>query len=189
VLNKHLPTDLRTVAAVEVEREFHSRFGADYRHYRYTILLTDRDPFRARFAHPYTGKLNLALMKDAAKSLKGEHDFRGFTEELDPDVENTVRDLFEFEVEQHEDEIWIDVKGTAFLRGMMRRMSGFLLEVGRGHRPGSDGEILLSENRDRVQWPVVLPAKGLCLHAVTYKPIQTASSDLSRTTGAEAASN
>jgi tRNA pseudouridine38-40 synthase len=67
-----------------------------------------------------------------------------------------------------DDEVRIDIEGTAFMRGMMRRISGFLLEVGRGHRPAEDADILLGPRRDSLQWPVVLPAKGLCLRRVIY---------------------
>jgi tRNA pseudouridine38-40 synthase len=58
--------------------------------------------------------------------------------------------------------------GTAFLRGMMRRISGALLEIGRGHRPADEMARLLTDGRDSLQWPVVLPAKGLCLMEVRY---------------------
>lgn len=101
--------------------------------------------------------------------LRGEHDFLAFTEELDPHVENTRRELFLFDVRTVRDEVWVDVVGTAFLRGMMRRMSGALLEVGRGRRPVEEVSKLLDpEERIRLQLPVVLPANGLCLMRVAY---------------------
>jgi tRNA pseudouridine(38-40) synthase len=76
-------------------------------------------------------------------------------------------------------EVHIEITGTAFLRGMMRRISGAFLEIGRGHRPVEDMARLLTEERDSMQWPVVLPAKGLCLMEVKYsdplRDIRTAS--------------
>jgi tRNA pseudouridine38-40 synthase len=61
------------------------------------------------------------------------------------------------------------VVGTAFLRGMMRRMAGVLLEVGRGYRPVLEvSKLLDTEERRHLQWPVVLPAKGLCLMRIRY---------------------
>jgi tRNA pseudouridine38-40 synthase len=107
-------------------------------------------------------------MQEAAKLLAGEHDFLAFTEELEPTVENTRRELFSVAVKQTKGEIHIDIIGTAFLRGMMRRISGALLEVGRGHRPSQEIRTLLSNDRDKVQWPVVLPAKGLCLMRIRF---------------------
>ena len=63
----------------------------------------------------------------------------------------------------------MDVVGTAFLRGMMRRMSGAVLEVGRGRRPVEEvSRLLVKEERTKLTWPVVLPAKGLCLMGIRY---------------------
>lgn len=169
VLNKRLPPDLSVVRSSQVNSQFHSRFCAQDRYYRYRILTGARDPHRARFAHWYGRPLDVEAMQEAAAALVGEHDFRAFTEELDPSVENTVRTLFSFQVREVRDEVWVDVVGTAFLRGMMRRMAGSLLEVGRSHRPVAEVSMLLdSEERNRLQWPVVLPANGLCLMRVRY---------------------
>jgi tRNA pseudouridine38-40 synthase len=169
VLNWRLPSDLAVVSAREVPSDFDSRFWAQDRHYRYRILTGPPDPLRARFAHHYGRPLDLQAMQRAASLLQGEHDFLAFTEELDPGVENTRRELFSFQVKSSRDEVWVDVVGTAFLRGMMRRMSGVLLEVGRGFRPVEEvSKLLESEERRHMQWPVVLPAKGLCLMRIRY---------------------
>ena len=169
VLNRRLPSDLAVVSSRGVPQGFDSRFWAQDRYYRYRILTGPPDPLRARYAHPYGRPLDLSAMQAAARLLQGEHDFLAFTEELDPSVENTRRQLFSFQVTPFRDEVWVDVVGTAFLRGMMRRMAGALLEVGRGHRPVEEVSRLLDpEERRHVQWPVVLPAKGLCLMRVRY---------------------
>ena len=168
VLNRLLPLDVRVVHAETVGEDFHARFSARYRHYRYTVLRDDKDPFRGRYAYVYKRKLNTAAMQVAAMALEGEHDFVAFTEELPPELENTRRELLRVEVTAGEGEVWIDVNGTAFMRGMMRRISGFLVEVGRGHRPAGDVHMLLGPERETLQWPVVLPARGLCLREVVY---------------------
>jgi len=169
VLNKRLPPDLSAVRATQVDETFNSRFSARDRYYRYRILIGDRDPHRTRFAHHYGRPLDIAAMQAGAEALVGEHDFRAYTEELEPHVLNTRRELFSFQVRQVRDEVWVDVIGTAFLRGMMRRMAGALLEVGRGHRNVAEVSRLLDpEERNRLQWPVVLPANGLCLMRVRY---------------------
>lgn len=170
VLNRRLPSDLAVVSAREVPPDFDSRFWAQDRFYRYRILTGPPDPLRARFTHAYGRKpLDLDAMRQAASLLQGKHDFLAFTEELDPGVENTVRELFSFQVNSSRDEVWVDVVGTAFLRGMMRRMSGVLLEVGRGYRSVEEVSKLLDfEERRHMQWPVVLPASGLCLMRIRY---------------------
>jgi len=169
VLNKVLPTDLAILESSVVPDWFDARFSARDRFYRYRILTGRRDPHRERFAHFYGRPLDLESMQAAAKILIGRHDFRAFTEELEPTVLNTVRELYSFDVRQVRDEVWVDVVGTAFLRGMMRRISGAILEVGRGYRPVVEVSRLLdAEERTSQQWPVVLPAKGLCLMRVRY---------------------
>jgi tRNA pseudouridine38-40 synthase len=168
VLNKVLDPDLAVTRSGRVGDDFHSRFSAIDRYYRYRIHTGTRDPLRSRVVHNVWHDLDFGKMRQAAQYLVGEHDFLAFTEELDPGVENTRRTLFSVEVKNHRDEVWIDIVGTAFLRGMMRRMSGALLEVGRGHRPAEEVARLLTEQREELQWPVVLPAKGLCLMHVRY---------------------
>ena len=170
ILNHVLDPDVAVIASRQVPEHFHSRFSAINRFYRYRILTGGRDPIRAKYVHTYTYRnpLDVSKMQEAARLLLGDHDFRAFTEELDPHVENTRRQLFSFEVHQSRDEVWVDVVGTAFLRGMMRRMAGALLEVGRGYRSVEEVGKLLTEERNQMQWPVVLPASGLCLMKVRY---------------------
>lgn len=167
-INDRLPHDLVVVESKAVEPDFHSRFWADRRWYRYRIQLGNRDPHRARFCCQWPKPLDAELMHEAAQKLAGEHDFYAFSQDLEG-CENTVRTLFSLEVKARKDEVWIDVVGTAFVRGMMRRISGSLWEIGRGQRPSSDLDRLLRDPEDeRLQWPTVLPAKGLTLMKVFY---------------------
>jgi tRNA pseudouridine38-40 synthase len=173
ILNKVLPEDLVVISAEEVSEVFHARFSAEDRFYRYRIRQGARDPFAGRYAHQHERDLDISLMKEAGAMLVGTHDFRAFTEELDPGTENTVRTMRSVEVysapsEDAASEIWLDIVGTAFLRGMMRRMAGALLEVGAGRRKLDSVRELLSDQRDQLHWPVVLPAKGLCLMSIRY---------------------
>ena len=179
ILNRVLAPDIAIVSSKLVLDSFHSRFSAQDRFYRYRIASAERDPMRARFVHVYGRSLDVGLMQEAASALVGDHDFEAFTEELDPHVENTRRTLFSVGVRKVRDEVWVDVVGTAFLRGMMRRMAGVLLEVGRGYRPVEEVSRLLSEERNSLTWPVVLPANGLCLMRVRYgrHPIDNRSGD------------
>lgn len=166
VLGKRLPRDLCVRRSDQVSGSFESRFWAIDRTYRYRILTGWRDPQRARYAHHHGRGLDSTLMDQAARALVGEHDFRFFGEQLEPDT-NTVRTLFHVGVRQVKDEIWIDVVGTAFVRGMMRRIAGALLEIGRGARSPSEIAQLLARNPD-IQLPEVLPARGLTLMRVRY---------------------
>lgn len=167
-LNDRLPSDLAVLKSDEPPEGFHSRFWADRRWYRYCIQMGQRDPLRARFCMQYPKDLDADLMAKAGEALVGEHDFVAYSEELMPH-QTTVRTLFSVEVSRKQDEVRIDVAGTAFIRGMMRRISGALWEIGRGHRPVEDTAALLTkEGRERLHWPTVLPAWGLTLMKVTY---------------------
>lgn len=107
-------------------------------------------------------------MHRAAQLLVGEHDFLAFSQELEG-TENTVRTLFHLQVRQVRDEVWLDVQGTAFVRGMMRRIAGCLLEIGRGKRePDWIGNLLTATDKSSIDWPPVLPACGLTLMRVSY---------------------
>ena len=168
-LNKVLPPDLSVLKSSRVASNFSSRFSVIDRFYRYRIMTGKHDPMRERFAFYHGKELNLELMKQAASYLVGDHDFRAYTEELESLVLNTRRVMYSVEVRQVRDEVWVDIVGTAFLRGMMRRMSGAILEVGRGHRDVVEvSRLLQPEERLKYQWPVVLPAKGLCLMKIRY---------------------
>lgn len=164
-LNDRLPRDLRVVQASSAPEAFHARFWADSRDYVYRILIGRPDPLRGRFAFEGLVPLDLAAMREAAKPLVGEHDFRAFSQELPPEA-NSVRTLYAVEVQAGEGEARIEVRGTAFVRGMMRRIAGSLWEIGRGHRPVEWTRELI-EGREPHR-PVVLPAQGLTLVRVNY---------------------
>ncbi|MCG9894191.1 MAG: tRNA pseudouridine(38-40) synthase TruA, partial [Fimbriimonadaceae bacterium] len=167
-LNMALPSDISVVKAEAVPSEFHSRFWADRRWYRYAIKTGLRDPRRARFCHQHHGRLDAEAMNRAAQRLTGEHDFFAFSQLVPPEM-NTVRTLHRLQVSRVRDEVRIDIIGTAFVRGMMRRISGALWEIGRGARDEQTlDDLLRFRTHPAGQRPVVLPAKGLTLMKVFY---------------------
>lgn len=169
ILNRGLPEDVRIVKARLAEPDFHARFSTDFRRYRYRILLKNDDPFQARFG-TWSGydRLDIEAMQAASRFLIGQHDFRRFTQELEPWVENTTRELHNITLQANSAEVSILIDGNAFLRGMMRRISGFLLEVGKGQRTPAEAKLFLDLTKPERQLPMVLPAKGLCLEKVFY---------------------
>lgn len=168
VVNQFLPDDLSVVSAHAVGPGFHSRFSARDRFYRYRILTGARDPFRKRFAFYYGKPLDAGSMHAAAQTLVGEHNFLAFSQLLE-EGRNAVRTLYSVQVRPVRDEVWIDVVGTAFVRGMMRRISGALWEIGRGKSGVERLEHLLAQRvKDEIEWPPVLPANGLTLMKVRY---------------------
>ncbi len=169
ILNRILPPDLVVRSSMAVSERFHSRFSVTRRHYLYRLHVGERDPHRNRFVYRHWEGLDIDAMRQGARLLIGTHDFRAFTEELEPAVRNTVRHLFDVKVTPVRDEVRVDIIGTAFLRGMMRRMVGGLFEVGRHHRDVVEVSKLLDpQERDKFEPPVVLPARGLCLMRIQY---------------------
>lgn len=167
-LNDLLPADVGIQHSKRVPMDFHSRFSAKWRHYRYRFSIGNREPLKNRYTHNLWKPLDLGAMQTAAQALIGSHDFWSFSEETPPEA-NCRRELHFVQVRQVRNEVWLDVIGNAFMRGMMRRMAGGLMEVGQGVRPVSDITALLApRQRDGIFRPVVLPARGLCLLNVRY---------------------
>jgi tRNA pseudouridine38-40 synthase len=169
-LNSLLPDAIAIVDATEAAEDFHPRFSATGKHYRYLLLTrADRSPrWRDRAWH-LPGPLDHAAMCEAAAALIGEHDFAAFRA-AGCTAKRTVRRINEIEIGDLPGELSIvavDVRGNAFLRHMVRIVVGTLVEVGQGRRPvGQVAEILASKDRTRAG--VTAPARGLELVSVRY---------------------
>ena len=167
-LNSLLPESIAIRDAAEVPEDFHPRFSATGKHYRYTILArADRSPrWRDRaWHHPET--LNVHAMHDASRALLGEHDFAAFRA-AGCTAKTTMRRVESIAITRlHPDLIEVDVRGNAFLRNMVRILVGTLAEVGTGRRPIAQvAEILAS--KDRTKAGKTAPPQGLELIAVRY---------------------
>ncbi|GAC1328479.1 MAG: tRNA pseudouridine(38-40) synthase TruA [Candidatus Dormibacteria bacterium] len=165
-LNAVLPADIAVRDAVAAEPGFHARFSARRRTYRY---LVENRPARGALlrqrAWQVRGPLDLAAMRVAATPLVGEHDLAAFG--TDPAGRNTVRDLRRLTVRQVcSSLVAFDLTANAFLYGMVRRIVGFLVEVGLGRRPATESvSLLLPGARAAAR---VAPARGLYQLAVEY---------------------
>jgi len=172
-LNSMLPPAIAIADAAEAADDFHPRFSATGKHYRYLLLTrADRSPgWRDRAWHR-PGPLDLAAMRGAAAALIGEHDFAAFRA-AGCTATRTVRRIDQIEISDLPDARWgepllaIDVRGNAFLRNMVRIVVGTLVEVGKGVRPpGQVAEILAS--KDRTKAGLTAPPHGLELVEVRY---------------------
>ena len=166
--NSNLPDDVAVIWALEVMPEFHARYSATGRHYRY--LVCERGPrtvlSRKRAAWSYR-RLDENRMQTAADSLLGEHDFTAFRGAR-CQAASPVRDLRELKVTRLSPE-WIafDVTANAFLYHMVRNLVGTLLAVGQGDA-GVDWPAEVLESRDRRRAGPTAPAQGLTLTGVDY---------------------
>ena len=157
------------VVAWDVRREaegFDARFSATAREYRYRIDTGPwPDPFEARFVWHRPGELAVTSMREAARSLLGEHDFASFCRR--PQSGGTVRRLDRLSIARAGDRIEITARANAFLHQMVRTLVGTLVAVGEGRLDaGVVCGILVA--RDRSQTPEMAPAHGLTLERVAY---------------------
>jgi len=166
-LNSLLPPMIAIREATEVTDDFHPRFSATGKHYRYTILARpERSPrWRDRAWH-VAEPLDLAAMQAGAEHLLGEHDFAAFRA-AGCTARTTRRRIDDITIERDGELLAVDVRGNAFLRNMVRIVVGTLVEVGLGRRdPVQVGEILAS--LDRTKAGITAPAHGLELVEVRY---------------------
>lgn len=166
-LNRLLPTDVAVYEAYEMPDGFHARFAARGKWYRYTIdRRTVRSPLAGRRSWHVRGELDLAAMRAAAALLVGEHDFAAFRTSGCA-ARTTVRRLDSVELGEEGSLLHIDVRGSGFLRNMVRMLVGTLVEVGRHKRPAADISLLLS-GAAGVRAGATAPPHGLSLMAVEY---------------------
>lgn len=165
--NANLPADIRVQWARMMDEEFHARFSARRRHYRYVIHNRGYPSalLRDRVCRDYAD-LDVCRMREAASYLVGEHDFTSFRA-VACQAKSPVRTVYQLEVTRNGPFIYIDIIANAFLHHMVRCIAGVLLSVGRGGRQaGWVREIL--QVKDRASGGVTAPAAGLYLVAVRY---------------------
>ncbi|HEX2120375.1 MAG TPA: tRNA pseudouridine(38-40) synthase TruA, partial [Thermoanaerobaculia bacterium] len=150
---------VRVTRAEPVADDFHGRFSAKSKTYEYRIWNAEvADVFAAETHAHVARRLDLEAMQAAARTLAGTHDFRAFTV-AEPEVESTVRSIQSIDVAREGEVVRITVAADGFLRYMVRRIAGSLIEVGRGRL---DAAKLFEDAR----WTA--PAKGLLLREIRY---------------------
>jgi tRNA pseudouridine38-40 synthase len=166
-LNATLPPEIRVIAVDEAGPEFHARFAARAKCYRYQIAnVPVASPFTRAYAWHVPEPLDRAAMRDAAATLGGTHDFAAF-QSSGTDVQTTVRTLTRSEWIEDGGLLVYEVEGDGFLRHMVRAMVGTLVEVGRGSRRAGQVASLLTGAK-RAQAGPTAPPHGLLLARVEY---------------------
>ena len=166
-LNARLPEDVAVLSAGAVADDFHARYSARWRRYRYRYLDRPARPAleRGRCWH-VRGPLDADAMSRAARALIGKHDWTTFCSASEP-ADGRVRAMRSANIARRGDGVELELVAEGFLRGMVRSIAGALAEVGRGERPHEwVGEILRA--RDRRRAPRTAPAGGLTLMEVIY---------------------
>jgi len=171
-LNAILPPAIRIVAAEETGPDFSARWSARSKIYRYRLYRGKVvPPALWRYVLHYPFPLDEDKMRDAAARLVGSHDFASFASstgsEEDDKERSTVREIYSTELARSSDseELVFTVCGRSFLRYMVRKMVGTLLDVGRGRLAPDDIDRLF-ELRDRSKSGPTVPPQGLCMVSV-----------------------
>ena len=167
--NAHLPPAVRAVWSAPVPTDFHARYSARSRTYRYVLLNEPVAPavMRSRVGW-YHRPLELAPMQEAARALLGEHDFSAFRD-AQCQAKSPVRNLAGCTIERAGNYFLFTFRANAFLHHMIRNIVGSLVYVGAGKQePAWIGELLGGKDRSRSA-PTFAP-DGLYLAAVEYDP-------------------
>ena len=168
-MNRLLPPSVRVLTTEEAAPDFHPRFQALAKTYEYRIARAEVcSPWEWRYVHHYPYPLDLDRMLACVPALEGEHDFSAFaaSDERDEEGQSKVRTIFRSELETLPDRLIYRVRGSGFLKHMVRNIAGSLLEAGRGNLDESGMRGLLA-NSGHWAGPTA-PAKGLFLVNVEY---------------------
>ena len=165
--NSNLPDDISVMWARHVDDDFHARFSATGRNYRYLILnRLQRSAMHRHRAWWVYQPLDAARMHEAAQHLLGEHDFSAFRA-AGCRANTAHRNITRISVERSGDWITLQVSANAFLQHMVRNLTGTLAAVGMGEQPSAwIAEVLAS--RDRKLGGIAAPPHGLTLISVDY---------------------
>jgi tRNA pseudouridine38-40 synthase len=167
-LNSLLPRTIAVTDVAPVPADFHPRFGATGKHYRYLVLARpDRAPRWEGWAWHRPQPLDREAMARAAAAFLGEHDFRGFRATTCT-ARTTVRRIDALELSAPAPELLaIDVRGNAFLHNMVRIVAGTLVDVGLGRIDAAALPAIIASG-ERARAGPTAPAHGLTLVAVRY---------------------
>lgn len=169
-LNRLLPAAVRVVSVEEAEADFHPRHQAIWKIYEYRIWRGEVcSPFERRYIHHHPYPLDTAAIAAAAPLLEGMHDFSAFAAADDRDAlgHSKVREIFSSRVEVDGKRLTYRVRGSGFLKHMVRNIVGTLLEVGKGNLDAGDVVDFLTGKRPGKAGPR-MPACGLFLVEVNY---------------------
>jgi tRNA pseudouridine38-40 synthase len=156
------------MAASRVSGDFHARFDAEGKQYRYVIWNhAAMDPLLRRTAWHVPRKLDLGLMRQGANLFVGRHDFSSFTANPGYERKSTVRNITRCAVSRRGPLITVTIEGDGFLYKMCRGMVGTLVQVGLGRFPSTGISQMLAQ-RDRRVAGMTAPANGLILWKVYY---------------------
>jgi tRNA pseudouridine38-40 synthase len=166
-LNKLLPQDVRIIAAREVPPDFHARFSAKSRTYRYYFICGRHAfPWESRYAHQLWRQPDLVLLNDYARLLRGEMDCSIFAASRDKSV-SRFRRLHHAVFFIESGKLVFEIKANAFLWNMVRSLGGTLLHYEEAQMPASELIKIIQTGKRELAGPT-LPPQGLFLHHIDF---------------------
>jgi tRNA pseudouridine38-40 synthase len=166
-LQTGLPRSILLKSLRAASPNFHARFDAKGKVYRYHLHLGLADPFEVNYCWPLGRELDWPAVLAAAKVLRGQHDFWAFSGENDRTYETTVRHLRRLDVRRKGPRATFTFEADGFIYKMARSLTGALVSVGLGKLTPADLAVLL-KSRKRVPEVVTAPPQGLFLVKVLY---------------------
>lgn len=166
-LNQRLPDDIRAIGATLVPVDFHARYWAVAKRYRYTFEVGPfQSPLSRFYAYHHERPLDLDRMREAALLLVGRHDFAAFRS-AGGAAKTSVRNVSSLTIKLAEPFIFVDITADGFLYNMVRIIAGTLAEIGTGRFTVADVTTAL-QTGDRSRAGRTLPPHGLSLEEVMY---------------------
>jgi tRNA pseudouridine38-40 synthase len=175
-MNRLLPPAVRVMEVAEAAQRFHPRHDAVAKTYEYRVWRGEIcPPFERRYVHHYPYPLELARMRELSPLLEGEHDFSAFAASDDADVlgRSKVRTIFNSTIETCGERLLYRVRGSGFLKHMVRNIVGTLIEAGKGNVDREHLLAMLEPGYAGKAGPTI-PACGLFLVDVAYNAIPLA---------------
>jgi tRNA pseudouridine38-40 synthase len=169
-MNRLLARSVRVISAEEVAGHFHPRYDSVAKTYEYRIWRCEIcPPFDWPYVHHHPYPLNEAAMADCASLIEGEHDFSAFasTDEKDDLGRSKVRRVYSSKLTREGSRLNYRVRGSGFLKHMVRNIVGVLLEVGKGNLGAEDIRLRLEPGCGISAGPTA-PGCGLFLVNVEY---------------------
>ena len=164
ILNKNLPSSIKILKISKVEENFHSRFHAKKRVYRYLITQKPTTPFNDKFI-TYVKDINEELLKEAIKEFIGIYDFKYF-HKTGSDKDITVRQIFDTAFYKYKDIYVFKFEANSYLRSQIRLMVGFLLAINSKKQSIKNLKEQLNLTHHHFKTPAI--ANGLYLAKIKY---------------------
>ncbi len=173
-VNAWLPEDVRVMTATRCRADFHARYDATGKQYRYLVWnQASMNPLLRHQAWHVPLALHLPPMRAAARLFPGKHDFKSFAGTRDYEVESTVRTLTRCDIRRNGALLTFIIEGDGFLYKMCRGIVGTLVQVGQGKFRAEDIRGMLAR-KDRRVAGMTAPAHGLVLWKVRYGKVPSA---------------